>query len=254
MITATRPIDLATQDTAAFVAGQLAAGTGVLEVGCGAGDLAQALAQRGFRVRALDADAESIGQARARGVDAHVCAWPDYTGAAVDAVAFTRSLHHIAALDAALDRARAQLRPFGKLLLDDFAHEAADAATLHWFAELLRTPAAQAQIAERPGSFVTELLVELHRAGDALAFWHKRHAQHGVHPFGALTAAIGARFAITRIERVPYLYRYLVQVLPETAAAAQWLADVRRDEARRIKSGSVQALGRRLAAEVSGAA
>ncbi len=74
---------------------------------------------------------------------------------------------------------------------------------------------------------------------------------HAVHPFGALTAAIGARFAITRIERVPYLYRYLVQVLPETAAAAHWLADVRRDEARRIDSGSVQALGRRLAAEVA---
>jgi len=50
---------------------------------------------------------------------------------------------------------------------------------------------------------------------------------------------------------VPYLYRYLVQVLPETAAAAQWLADVRRDEARRIDRGSVQALGRRLAAEVA---
>lgn len=242
-----RPIDLATHDTTSFVAGQLAAGTSVLEVGCGAGDLAQALAQRGFRVRALDADEESVGQARARGVDAQACAWPDYEGPAVDAVAFTRSLHHIPALDAALDQARAQLRPFGKLLLDDFAHEAADAATLDWFAELVRTPAAQAQLAERPGSFVTEL----QQAADPLAFWQERHVHHAVHPFGALTAAIGARFAITRIDRVPYLYRYLVQVLPETAAAAQWLADVRRDEARRIDRGSVQALGRRLAAEVA---
>src|SRR5262245_44965943 len=40
MTAAARPIDLATQDTAVFVAGQLAAGTSVLEVGCGAGDLA----------------------------------------------------------------------------------------------------------------------------------------------------------------------------------------------------------------------
>jgi SAM-dependent methyltransferase len=253
-VAVTRPLDLATHDTTAFIAGQLAAGTSVLEVGCGAGDLAQALAQRGFRVRALDADEQSIAQARARGVDAQVCAWPDYTGASVDAVAFTRSLHHIAALDAALDRARAQLRPFGKLLLDDFAHEAADEPTLRWFAELLRTPAAQAQIAERPGSFVSELLIEMRSDRDPLAFWHARHGHHGVHPFGALTAAIGARFAITRIERVPYLYRYLVQVLPETAAAAQWLADVRRDEARRIQSGGLQALGRRLAAEVAAAA
>ena len=242
-----RPIDLATQDTAAFVAGQLAAGTSLLEVGSGAGDLAQALGQRGFRVRALDPDEEAIAQARARGVDAQVCTWPDYHGPAVDAVAFTRSLHHIAALDAALDRTRSLLRPFGKLLLDDFAHEAADAATLQWFAALVRTPAAQAQIAARSGGFIDGL----QQASDPLLFWQERHARLGVHAFGLLTAAAGARFAITRIERVPYLYRYLVSVLPDPAAAAHWLADVRRDEARRIEAGSVQPLGRRLAAELA---
>ena len=241
-----RPIDLATRDTVTFVAGQLAAGTSVLEVGSGPGDLAQALAQRGFRVRALDADEQAIAEARARGLDAQVCAWPDYTGPAVDAVAFMRSLHHMPALDAALDRARACLRPYGKLLLDDFAHEAADAATLHWFAALVRTPAAQAQTAGRSSSFIDGL----RETDDPLRFWQERHAQHGVHVFGLLTAAAGARFEITRVERVPYLYRYLVQVLPETPAAAQWLADVRRDEARRIDGGSVQPLGRRLAAEL----
>ena len=249
MTAPTRPIDLATQDTGAFVAEQLAAGTSLLEIGCGDGDLAQALVQRGFRVKALDADAESVARARTRGVDAHACSWPDYDGPVVDAVAFTRSLHHIPALDAALDRTQALLRPFGKLLLDDFAHEAADAATLRWFADLVGTPAAQAQIAGRASEFIAGLQATT----DPLGFWQERHAHHGVHAFGLLTAAAGARFAITRIERVPYLYRYLVAALPETPQAAQWLADVRRDEARRIASGAIQPLGRRLAAELAGA-
>ena len=243
----TRPFDVPTQVTAEFFASQLAAGTSLLEVGCGAGELALALAGRGFRVTALDADAETVGRALARGVSARQCAWPDYTGAPVDAVAFTRSLHHISALDVAVDHARAQLRPFGKLLLDDFAHEAADAASLDWFVTVLRTPAAQALLAPAPGGFVDDV----QKAGDVLAFWRERHVQHHVHEFGMLTAAIGARFVITRIERVPYLYRYLVPALPENTAAARWLADIERDEARHIERGTVRALGRHLAAELA---
>jgi SAM-dependent methyltransferase len=242
-----RPIDVPTQATAEFFASQLAAGTNLLEVGCGAGDLALALAGRGFRVTALDADAEAVAQALARGVSARQCAWPDYAGAPIDAVAFTRSLHHIPALDAAVAHARVQLRPFGKLLLDDFAHEAADAASLDWFLAVLRTPAAQALLAPAPGGFVDEV----QKADDVLAFWRERHVQHHVHEFGLLTAGIGARFVITRIARVPYLYRYLVPALPENAAAARWLADVQRDEARNIERGTVRALGRHLAAELA---
>jgi SAM-dependent methyltransferase len=242
-----RPIDVPTQATAEFFASQLAAGTSLLEVGCGAGDLALALAGRDFRVTALDTDAEEVAQACARGVSARQCAWPDYTGAKVDAVAFTRSLHHIPALEAAVAQAQAQLRPFGKLLLDDFAHEAADGATLDWFVAVLSTPAAQALLAPAPGGFVDEV----QKADDVLAFWRERHVYHRVHEFAALTAAVGARFAITRIDRVPYLYRYLVPALPENAAAARWLADVCRDEARHIERGKVRALGRHLAAELA---
>lgn len=241
--TAAAPIDIPTAAVAAFCAAWLPVGARVLEVGCGDGTLAATLNARGLRVTGLDADAQAVAAAQARGVAAQRCDWPDYAGAPVDAVAFTRSLHHIAPLDAAVARAHDMLVPDGVLLLDDFAHEAADARTLGWFATTVRRAPAEAPLAPLPHAFATLARTSTTPLDD----WRARHADH-VHPFAAMTTALAAHFDNVQVDAVPYLYRYLVQVLPATATAAAWTAQVLDAETRGIAAGTLTALGRRLVA------
>lgn len=58
-----RPIDIATGETVAFLAANLPRGSRVLEVGCGEGHVALALRDRGCRVLGLES---SAGPSRAR--------------------------------------------------------------------------------------------------------------------------------------------------------------------------------------------
>jgi len=52
-----------------------------------------------------------------------------------------------------------------------------------------------------------------------------------------------------QVEAVPYLYRYLVPVLADTAAAAEWVASVLRAERDAIANGRIAAIGRRIVAQ-----
>jgi len=84
-----------TRETVEFLAAHVRHGARLLEVGCGHGEVARLLGDGGFRVVAIDADPEAVAHARDLGVDARLAAWPEYSGPGVDAIAFTRSLHHI---------------------------------------------------------------------------------------------------------------------------------------------------------------
>src|SRR5262245_42490252 len=110
-------MDLDTDITLAFVESALAEIGGpsplrVLEVGCGPGRLAQALAARGHRVVAIDSSEEAIAATRARGIDARFARFPAFEDDELfDAVLFTRSLHHIPPLPAVVAKAHELLRP-----------------------------------------------------------------------------------------------------------------------------------------------
>ncbi len=104
----------------AFLASHLSIGADVLEVGCGEGHVAAALASHGHRLIAVDADLECVARAQERGVRASG-SWPEFDSPPLDAIVFTRSLHHISPLDKAVERARELLRPMGSLLIEDFA-------------------------------------------------------------------------------------------------------------------------------------
>src|SRR5262249_25614190 len=67
----------------------------------------------GHRVVAIDSDAGVIVQVRHLGIDAW---WPAFKETAIDAILFTRSLHHMAPLAASADYKRATAWPKGHVL------------------------------------------------------------------------------------------------------------------------------------------
>jgi SAM-dependent methyltransferase len=239
-----RPIDVPTRETIEFIRKHVAPGASLLEVGCGPGDVAASLVALGYRVTALDTDADLVGRARSLGVEAHVARWPEYDAPAVDAVAFTRSLHHIDPLDAALQRAAEALRPGGRLLVEDFAFAAADDATIDWFVGLVRGPDAARVLQSSPGEFVTRL----RKSPDPRAEW-RHDGGHDIHSIDAMTVATQRHFAVHRVDGAPYLYRYLVPVLPPDRAGAEFLESVLRSETAAIRERRVVAVGRRIVAQ-----
>ena len=95
----------------------------VLEVGCGRGELAFALAGAGYDVVAVDPDAPAGAIFRQTTIEEL-----DEPGP-FDAVLASFSLHHVHGLDAALDKLRGLLVPDGVLILDEFGWDLLDAQT-----------------------------------------------------------------------------------------------------------------------------
>jgi len=238
------PIDVPTLATVAFIASHLPPGASVLEVGCGEGRVALELLNRGYQVIGVDSDQEVIARAQERGVSAVQASWPAFESAPLDGVVFTRSLHHIAPLRRAIHKAREVLRPRGMLLVEDFAFDAADKATISWFLEVLGSQTAEPIIARVPGEFVTDLL----GSKNPFAVWHQSH-DHQLHTTAAMTHAIAEYFVIRETQQVPYLYRYLVPVLPETPQATAFVEEVVREEARLGERGAIVLVGRRIVGE-----
>ena len=92
----------------------------VLEVGCGSGELATALAEGGYDVLAIDPEAQDgplFRRMRVEDIDATD---------AFDAVIGQLSLHHVADLAVALDKVVDVLSPEGRLVIDDFGWERLD--------------------------------------------------------------------------------------------------------------------------------
>ncbi|MFC5750131.1 class I SAM-dependent methyltransferase [Actinomadura rugatobispora] len=145
----------------------------VLDAGCGGGELADRLRDAGYEVTAIDIDPEHASPT-VRVAD--ICSYDDER---FDAIIFSLSLHHMCELDKAIDRASALLAPGGRLIVDEFAHERADAA-----------------IADR---FYDE--------PESLERWREHH--HELHTGAAMIDAIVRRFAVLSLARVPYLHRYL---------------------------------------------
>lgn len=170
-------MSLGTSQTISFCERWLTHPCRALEVGCGDGDLARALVERGHEVVAIDSDPAAITTAKARGVDARVAVWPAFASGKFDALLFTRSLHHIEPLDGAVKRARDVLQPGGRILIEDFAP------------------------GEMSPRFLSWLRGELSRIGEE---WH----QDPVHPIADIRRAVASHFTIEYEADTPYCYRY----------------------------------------------
>ncbi len=240
-----RPVDIATKHSLDFIQTYAREKSDVLEIGCGEGDVAQMLQSSGYRVTAIDGDNHAVATARAKGVNAARARWPDYQSGKTDVVLFTRSLHHIHDLDGAVTAAQMRLHDDGFLLIEDFAFNEADDRTSNWFAAQLRSDPLANLLMEMPGSFAKKVLC----ASEPHAAWHSDH-DHDLHSIQAMEAAVTARFDVKAIHRVPYLYRYLIPVLPQTKEAAGVIETFFRKEEQMIASGSIVPIGRRIAASL----
>jgi SAM-dependent methyltransferase len=91
----------------------------LLDVGCGRGDLAAALADRGWYAAGVDPSAEAVAFARGLGVDARVGTLESvaFDDESFDAVVMHHSLEHVPDALAELARIKRLLRPGGLLVI-----------------------------------------------------------------------------------------------------------------------------------------
>lgn len=238
------PAEIPRDATIGFVTSQVKAPADLLEIGCGEGHLLLSLAERGYAVVGLEADLEIVARAQAKGVPVVLATWPDFSSAPADAIIFTRSLHHIEQLDPAVEAAAAALKPGGSLLVEEFAFDAPDEATIEWFVETCRSEAGLVLIDYGKDEVMKGLL----SSRDPVAAWKASH-DHDLHTIKAMTETVARHFGTGDVFEVPYLYRYLASVLPDDEEeAVDFLIHVRDEEARLGETGEIKLVGRHIVA------
>jgi hypothetical protein len=182
----------------------------VLEVGCGReGGIARELAAAGYDVLAIDPNAPA-GELYRRVTLEEL----DDPGP-FDAVVAGRVLHHVHPLASALDKL-AGLAPL--LLLDEFAWNHMDAATVDWYERQHRLLRSAGREPKGPSD---------------LAEWRTRHPD--LHPYETLRAEVDARYEERHFEWRPYFYLWLGGPASEAL------------EAGLIEAGAIRPIGFRYA-------
>jgi SAM-dependent methyltransferase len=214
----------------------------ILEVGCGSGELAASLSQNGFVVVAIDNDHDSVVAAQRLGVDARFATWPDFNEGQFDAVLFTRSLHHIHPLDNAVERASDVLIAGGRIIVEDFAYEAADEKTLRWFVSAINALDA-AGLLVKGDEFLNAVRAKI----ETLTAWRGNH-EPDLHPGADILAQIKNVFGEVKREEVSYYFRYLARAIVPTPNRDKILQELAERETALIAEGAIVALGRRFVA------
>lgn len=238
-----RPLDIATNETLKFVQTHLSTTPSrILEIGCGHGELAQRLQSLGHQIVAIDSSPAAVHEARRLGVDARVAQWPEFAEQPFDVILFTRSLHHISPLDAALEKAAAALKPSGWVIVEDFAFDEIDRATVEWFYSVLA-------LLHTCGRLILEVEDGFGKAlwqgnGD-FEIWHREH-DHDLHAAVKMLSALKNEF-ISQLEvPAPYLYRYLCPLLEKNEAGCNIADQVLVSEKRMAQTGAIKFIGRRF--------
>jgi SAM-dependent methyltransferase len=230
-------IDCATAYTLNFVRSALPEGARrLLEVGCGDGALAAALGIAGLEVVAIDSDPANVAKARSRGVDACQAEWPDFSAGTFDAVLFTRSLHHVKALDASVAAAFQVLGEFGRIIVEDFLAEGEPSRSAAWF-DSLATLLHRSGLLPHPTEFLQ------HRLG--ILACNQHHHDLELHSSALIGAALAGQAATVRQKSSAYYFRYLLPALNEVDRLAEALLA---HELELIAAGLIDPLGRRYVA------
>ena len=181
----------------------------ILEVGCGSGDLARALYERGYSVTAIDPDAPDGAIFRKVSLEEFPELGP------FGAVVANRSLHHIADLARGLNKIHSLLRAEGVLILNEFAWDQMDERTARWYLSHLREPGPEEE-SLLPGRFP-----------DA---WIAEH--DGLHASATMRRTLDENFRLKVFEWVPYVAEYYLE-----------RSDLIDHERQLIRSGAINPLG-----------
>jgi len=212
----------------------------ILEVGCGAGELAACLCKDGYAVVAIDSDRDSIAAARRVGVDARIATWPHFNDGRFDAVLFTRSLHHIHPLDESIERAAESLADGGRVIVEDFAYESADEKTLGWFNSTIR-------LLEATGLLIVgdEFLQKILLKTETLNAWRQNH-EDDLHTAAEIGAQLEKMFSRVLKENAAYYFRYIAGAIAPGEKRDAILQAFAEQEETLAAGGSVVSLGRRF--------
>ncbi len=217
----------------------------ILEVGCGDGEVAAALALEGHTVVAFDSNQDCVDRARARGVEAFRASFPDLDpkslGPRFEIVFFGRVLHHLASLPEVVELTASILRPGGLVLVEDFAWEKVDEATAAWVLGTLRLGRDLGQVPADEWDW------EL----PPLQAWRAPFVDHELHPGEAMIAALSERFDIDAVTRAPYAYRWFDRYSREAPGGADWTPAILGCERYLIKADSAVPIGLRVVARLA---
>lgn len=214
----------------------------ILEVGCGAGELASRLLKDGYAVVAIDSDRDSIAAAQRLGVDARVATWPNFDDDQFDAVLFTRSLHHIHPLDESVGRAAKSLPQGGCIIVEDFAYDSADERTLRWFRSAIR-------LLEATGLLIVgdEFLKKILLKTKTLSAWQQDH-ERDLHTATEIGAHLERIFSRVIKESTAYYFRYIAGAIAPSEKRDAILKAFADQEETMTADGSIVPLGRRFVA------
>ena len=214
----------------------------MLEVGCGAGELAAALSRDGHTVIAIDSDPESVASARRLGVDARLASWPAFDDGQFNAVLFTRSLHHIHPLDESVRHAVESIAEGGCIIVEDFAYESADEKTLRWFASSIG-------LLEATGSLIAsdESLHAVLSKTETLKAWRQNH-EIELHTAAEIDAQLEKVFGRVVRENAAYYFRYTAKGITPAEKRDAILQAFASQEETLAADGCIVPLGRRFAA------
>ena len=181
----------------------------ILEIGCGDGELARALARDGHSVTAIDPQAPEGSIFRRIPLEGF-----DEAGT-FDAIVANRSLHHVHELGPALEKIEALLEPDGALIISEFAWDRMDHSTAGWYRSH-REEATPPVSSLSPDAFPEAWIAE----------------HEDLHTSSVMKAQLEARFATRIFEWVPYIARYYLDRI-----------DLESREADSIASNDINALG-----------
>lgn len=191
----------------------------VVELGCGP--------LGGFvpRMRALTYDAVGVDPDAPAGAGyEHIEFEHREADQPLDALVACTSLHHVADLDLVLDRIGSQLKPAGRVLVVEWAHERFDEATARWCFDRL------------PPGDDHESWLHAHRhhwqqsGQDWAAYFRTWIAEERLHTGRTIMEALHARFATAVAREGPYFYAELDGVTKD-------------DEQSAIDTGAIRANG-----------
>ena len=178
----------------------------VLEVGCGRGELAHAMARSGHEVLAIDPEAPAGELFQAVSVEEFT------TDQTFHAVVASRSLHHIHDLPGTVAKIARLLRPQGRFILDEHACDRLDERTARWYLE------------QRAASDPTAP----NSLDACFAEWEADHAD--LNGYMAMRTELDRHFTGLFFGWMPYLYGELANVDEEQERAL-------------IAAGAIQAMG-----------